>query len=290
MKHDTLIRYGGAVKVLEKKGDLVTVGGLSVIYDDPAAPVKDLTGEYFTPETYFGARKGDGADVLFHHGLPVGGFTKARELADYIFPAAKTQDDEMGLLSSVVLDLRKDYEAFAYEKSVEGALGWSTGSAGHMVRKSADGQITRWPIIEVSLTPTPAEPRTSAVPLKSLITSPSAFKAESLTAQLDRIHRAFYGQWDRGWVAEIFDAYVIAEVDGDFYQIAYTSGEEGIQFAPWQEWQRVERRVEWEPMKAIHEAVIKNMQDLPAGTSSLDDLALAMKIQNLNTITKLRGI
>ena len=34
---------------------------------------------------------------------------------------------------------------------------WSTGSAGHAVRKTMNGEITRWPIVEVSLTPTPVQ-------------------------------------------------------------------------------------------------------------------------------------
>jgi HK97 family phage major capsid protein len=57
----------------------------------------------------------------------------------------------------------------------KGALGWSSGSVGHLTRRSGKS-ITQWPIVELSLTPTPAEPRTLGVELiKSLSATDSRF-------------------------------------------------------------------------------------------------------------------
>ena len=66
--------------------------------------------------------------------------------------------------------MRKEYKAFVGGLAVKGVLGWSSGSTPHMVLpyKAADGHFGRWPIVEISLTPAPYEPRTSAVALKSL--------------------------------------------------------------------------------------------------------------------------
>jgi hypothetical protein len=41
---------------------------------------------------------------------------------------------------------------------------------GHLVKKSSDGQIIRWPIGEASLTPTPAEPLNRALPIDAIST------------------------------------------------------------------------------------------------------------------------
>ena len=50
-------------------------------------------------------------------------------------------------------------------------LGWSSGAASHLVERQNVGKsamITFWQLAEASLTPTPAEPRTSAMITKSL--------------------------------------------------------------------------------------------------------------------------
>jgi hypothetical protein len=54
----------------------------------------------------------------------------------------------------------------------QGALGWSSGSLPHLVDVATDGYIRRWPIVEGSLTPTPAEPRyTDVVAVKAAFTA-----------------------------------------------------------------------------------------------------------------------
>src|SRR3972149_10048085 len=50
----------------------------------------------------------------------------------------------------------------------QGVIGLSSGTASHLARRNG-GKILRWPVVEYSLTPTPAEPRTIGVTqLKSL--------------------------------------------------------------------------------------------------------------------------
>lgn len=55
------------------------------------------------------------------------------------------------------------------------------------------------------------------------------------------------------WVAETFDDFVIVSKGGDFWHVAYTKGDEGIQFADRDDWEPVEKRTEWV-------AKIKNFQ------------------------------
>lgn len=147
---ETKVVYGGAIKALDGNGK---VGGYLITFTE--ASDKDLTETYFQSDTYYGPRDGDGADVLFQHGLPV---TDAID-PDRLFTPMKTKKDDIGVWAETVLNMADEYEAMVFELVKQGKLGWSSGAPGHMVRMNADGKITRWPIAEGSFTPTPAEPR-----------------------------------------------------------------------------------------------------------------------------------
>lgn len=164
---------GGQLKALDKQGK---VGGYAVRFSEDGK-TRDLSGEWFASDTYLGPQNGDGADVLFHHGIPIpikARVSKSDEqfirgLSDHIFSSpVKTKRDAIGLWAETVLDMANEYEKRVYELVEQGKLGWSSGTAGHMAKKSEDGKITRWPIIEISLTPTPCEPMNRALPVKSL--------------------------------------------------------------------------------------------------------------------------
>lgn len=158
---DELVIFGGEVKALDDSGK---VGGYLVRFTDSAQ--KDLVGDYFTSETYFGARQGDGCDTLFHHGIPVA--KGLEKLADHVFSPLKTTKDEVGIFAETVLNQSDKYEAKVLELVKAGKIGWSSGSSSHLVKREKDGQIKRWIISEGSLTHTPCDPLNRAVPIKSL--------------------------------------------------------------------------------------------------------------------------
>lgn len=165
------IYFGDAVKAV---GDGGRVGGYLVLFTGPDN--KDLDGEYFTKSTYYGAHTGDGVDTVFHHGrrLPVKGKIPAAQkaridaLSDHIFAPVKTRVDDVGIWAETVLNLADEYEAAVYSLVQAGKISWSSGAVSHLVKKDADGKITRWPIGEASLTPTPARPFSKVAELKSL--------------------------------------------------------------------------------------------------------------------------
>lgn len=294
MQTSTLIHFGGSVKVLETKGDLVTVGGPGVVFDDPASPVKDLTGDYFTRESYFGALKGNGVDCAFHHGFPIEGKTTfAKHLSEYFFPPVKSEMTESEIVASVILDKRKEYERFAYEQAAKGLLSWSSGAVGHLVKRAEDGWLKCWPIGEWSLTPTPAEPRTTAIPIKSLLERSTdrsipgnPFKAESLNQRLERFYQAWREAYpEDGWLADAWpeEGYVVANFRGRFYQVPFTMEDDTIRFADPTEWEKVRERREWEMVKTLYDQITKSAT--PNGSisrSGLTDLASALEMHNLN--------
>jgi hypothetical protein len=183
---ENVVMYGGALKAMGVKDGKGILAGHSVVYGD--ASQRDLSGQWFTAKTYLGPRDGDGADGLFHHSLEIPGL---EEFQDHLFAPIKTRRDDVGLWTEVVLDMADQYEAAVYKLGKAGKLGFSSGSASHMVRCTEAGEITRWPIVEVSLTPTPCEPRARAQSIKSF--SEAAMQAE-VKAVADELKRLLSDQ------------------------------------------------------------------------------------------------
>lgn len=152
-----------AVEIKARTDDTLTVGGWGVVFGGV-----DLTGETFTPETDFMPDLAPTKLVMYDHAL---GEVK------HVLGRATVTLSERGLWVESQLDRHANYMAEVEKLLEAGALGWSSGSVGHLVEKQA-GKITRWPIVEFSLTPTPAEPRTLGVhELRSLAELDPAVKA-----------------------------------------------------------------------------------------------------------------
>lgn len=155
---DALVFYGGAVKAL---GD-GKVGGYGVLFtsaDDP-----DLQGDYFTKSTDLELEGRESLRTLWDHGLDSVLKRKKLERATY-------RVDDSGVWFETKLNESDDYEKAIYSLAQKGKLGWSTGSAPHLVERvpvKKAFELKSWPISEVSLTHMPVEPRTAAIPLKSV--------------------------------------------------------------------------------------------------------------------------
>jgi HK97 family phage major capsid protein len=138
-----------AVKMVDSEAG--RIGGYLVVWGDETS--RDLEGEYFTPQTNFALDWFPVRPVLYQHGLDG---TMKGTLIGHI---DTLRADEVGIWAEAQLDLRQRYVVAVRRLIDQGALSWSSGSLPHLVRKEADGRITRWPLVEGSLTPTPAEPR-----------------------------------------------------------------------------------------------------------------------------------
>src|SRR5262249_60462132 len=124
----------------------------------------DLSRDYFTKSTEFYVENGDKVPILYDHGLD-------RTIKKRLLGRATVSVDDAGVWAEGQLSLRDDYERTIYEMAKSGKLGWSSGAAAHLVERTPKGKsfhLDAWRIAEASLTPVPVEPRTMAVPLKSL--------------------------------------------------------------------------------------------------------------------------
>jgi len=115
--------------------------------------------------------------MFYHHGLdPQIG-------AEPIGVIESIKADAIGLWAEAQIDRAHRYAAAILDLIKQGALGWSSGTLPYLMRKAADGAITRWYIVEGSVTPEPCEPRHTQVSVKSLAAVSAAYKSLALSTQ-----------------------------------------------------------------------------------------------------------
>lgn len=160
---DILVVEGTQIKSLGNG----RIGGYLVVFGDPEHTDLSRFRDFFTRETDFGLEEdGTGKSiVLYHHGQdPVLG---ARRLG-----VAHLKLTDVGVWAEAQLALRDEYERQLIRLIEAGKMGWSSGTAGHLVRRvpqpNGSHWIAQWWLgLDASITPTPAEPRTTVLPLKS---------------------------------------------------------------------------------------------------------------------------
>jgi len=141
---------GAALKAVES-GD---VEGLLVVFGSPDAT--DLENEFFTAETDFGRLRE--TPIWLNHAQPVKTESGIILIEDQIGYGALELTEE-GVIIRGLLDAK-----YRYLAQIAPELGWSSGTAAHLVRREQVGKATfikRWLLgLDASITPTPAEPRT----------------------------------------------------------------------------------------------------------------------------------
>ncbi len=139
-----------AVKFL--KGSDTKFEGLAIPFGGPLAG-KDFDGEDFGPDTdYAFDWFPQGRPTIYHHGL--NGATKTA------VQGRQTEHEviDEGVFARGELDKSAKYHATVSSMIHAGKLFFSSGSVPHLVDVDETGHIKRWPWVELSLTPTPANP------------------------------------------------------------------------------------------------------------------------------------
>jgi hypothetical protein len=141
---------GAALKAVET-GD---VEGLLVVFGNPDAV--DLENEFFTRDTDFGRLRE--TPIWLNHTQPVKTASGVILVEEPIGYGALEITDE-GVIIRGLLEAK-----YRYLAQIAPEMGWSSGTAAHLVMREAVGKATfikRWLLgLDASITPTPAEPRT----------------------------------------------------------------------------------------------------------------------------------
>ena len=165
------------VVIKKKTAKHLTIAGWGVVFGG-----KDVYEDTFTKNTDFHLSLVPQKPVFYDHTMSevqhdIGVVASLKARSTQAFDSQTIA----GLWVEAQLDRAKAYAEEIEELIEKGALGWSSGSVAHLVRYKGDkwqGEITNWPIVEFSLTPTPAEPRTVGV--ETIRQMKSAYKRANL--------------------------------------------------------------------------------------------------------------
>lgn len=141
-----------AIKFLSVK----FAGGSEDIIEGLGAPFggpfngRDLSGEFFSPKTDFVLDWFPDRPLLYHHGLD-------SEVALEVVGRVKGLEVKAeGLWVQAQLDKQAKYFAEIKQMITKDRLFFSSGAMAHLVKKDRkSGEIGVWPLVEMSLTPTP---------------------------------------------------------------------------------------------------------------------------------------
>ncbi len=180
-----------SVKILKQTSDKILVGGYGVIFGG-----EDLVGDTFTKDTDLMLDLVPVKGIFYDHG-------QREDIEHVIGKSVNEILREAGVWVEAELERHKEYVEEMTELIDEKALGWSSQALGSLVRYDDDWKtILRWPIVEYSLTVTPAEPRTLGVDrIKSIAEVNPRLKAlllqspgEGLNAEADLLERSLIEQ------------------------------------------------------------------------------------------------
>jgi len=147
-------KAGGVLKAVGAGG---RYGALAVRFSNALNPERDLQLEFFTEHSDFAGTDNGRVPTMFSHGLAIGEQPIFKRFADAVFGDAELTRLDNGIFGTIRLDPANSMESALADLIEQGALRFSSGSTAQFVRRGTDGQILRWPIVELSVTPTPAE-------------------------------------------------------------------------------------------------------------------------------------
>jgi hypothetical protein len=159
-----------AVKIIDQDDDGALVGGYGVLFGG-----LDLQDEGFDDSTDFMLDLVPTKKITYDHTLQA--TSRDTAIKHFLGETTKETKDDVGIWVEAQIDKSKQYVKQVLQLIEKGLIGWSSGTAAHLATKEGK-TITRWPIVEYALTPTPAEPRAlGVVRLKSLATNSPGLQA-----------------------------------------------------------------------------------------------------------------
>ena len=132
-------------------------GAMAILFTDPGNPEKDISSEYFSNATDFANTDNSRVPAMCNHGLPMGTEPIFKQFAETMFGMAQLKRLDNGIFGTITLDPANPLASALADLIEAGALKFSSGSGVQFVRRGQDGHITKWPVIELSVTATPCE-------------------------------------------------------------------------------------------------------------------------------------
>lgn len=140
-----------------------TYGGYGVIFGG-----QDTAGDTFTRDTNYWLDLVPSKPLFIDHTLETkvktrdGRTVKLAEITDPVGTVTTVTADDVGLYIEFTIEKSNKYWAIVDAMHRTGKMGLSSGAVDHLARWDG-GMIKNWPLVEWSVTMTPAEPRTANV-------------------------------------------------------------------------------------------------------------------------------
>lgn len=189
-----------AIKLVDKTDDYLVVEGLGVPYRGPDNG-KDLDGEFFDEETDFLLDDYTDRPLRYQHGRD------SLIKYDKIGTVKEITRQERGLWVQSQIDRRNQYADMLEELLGKNVLGYSSGAQDSAAKiDPATGHIERWPIVEMTLTPTPANPYAVifAKTLRTSLRDLAQYEKNRTPEERPFTHGEVKGDghWGRLWIAQ----------------------------------------------------------------------------------------
>ena len=288
-----------ALKILEEDDQHAVIGGYGVVFGGD-----DQDGEGFEPDTDYMLDLVPVKPVFIDHsegGTVTTADGKTYKLAGIHEPVGRVIEvtpDNVGLYMKLQFEKSGRYWQLVEQMVQSGKAGLASGTVGHLARRKGN-RIVRWPIVEESITMTPAEPRTVGIErlkhvaevnptLKALIpeaageaAADGAADGESLDRKRERITDAFMRQFPRPpatgeddyvdwWVVEVYDDHLIARLLRVFWYVDFSDNGRAVEFAPRDTWTQVEKRHEW--VEAVKRLRAKSRNPVVTESDEMSDM------------------
>jgi len=256
------------------------VAGYLVRFGNPKDT--DLEGDFFDKSTEFGIEDNATMPVFYQHGFDSN--MKMRKVGKGIL-----KYDDAGLWLEAQLELRDEYEKMIYQLAEDGKLGYSSGAAGHLVERETVGKshyIKTWIIAEASLTPTPAEPRNTVMPVKSLFKTEPEQAADA--AESEETHTQEKPEMNEEELKTLLESVAATAADNAVKKMAeqkpdVKGGYSGVEVTG----DEADRALGGNPFKAME--FFKSVKDAALAPHAIDKRLLPLKATGLNEAIPSQG-
>jgi len=146
-----------AIKLIDETPEHFLVGGYGHVWGN--SKLKDLAGEYFTPQSELWPDLVPVKFVFYDHALCEGPDKKQFDDPIGNAPEGDARIDDVGKWVQAQISKRAKWVDAVMQLVERGILAWSSGAVPHLIKRAKDGWLERWPVAEYTMTPTPCEPR-----------------------------------------------------------------------------------------------------------------------------------
>ncbi len=259
-----------------------------------SAETPDLAGDFFTKDTDFGIVKGQKTPIYFNHRMPLKMKGGGQIMVKHKIGEGSMEIDETGVLLDAIIWNRDNYEKAIIQAGQKNLLGWSSGTAAHLVDYEPAGKskfIKSWPLgLDASLTPVPCEPLNHAVEVSALRSIKYLGFVKGIFQEAMEMQTPSRWEMESTYgsvVRKIAAAASVARASGAEFDLEAMLSEATNEYASMLQATALGQIKDWLDAGATEDFYLKTMGDVEQQVSAFDDLDI--DTHSRLTVSVLRG-